>query len=142
VRLSPDFMRMTVRLPLNWRTRNAVGTIFGGSMFAATDPMFMLMLQRALGKAYVVWDKGVAVRFKRPATRTLFAEFRITPEMLAEVREAVRSRGEADFTWTVRLEDEDGVVHAEFDRTLYVADKAFYKRKQAARTASRPLEAA
>jgi acyl-coenzyme A thioesterase PaaI-like protein len=137
VYIAPDFTRLKVRLPLNWRTRNAVGTIFGGSMFAATDPMFMLMLQRLLGKAYVVWDKGCHVRFKRPATRTLYADFRITPPMLAEVLEAVAARGEADFTWTIRLEDEAGVVHAEFDRTLYVADKAFYKKKQSARSGLR-----
>ena len=133
--LAPDFTRITVRLPLNWRTRNAVGTIFGGSMFAATDPMYMLMLQRLLGRAYVVWDKGSAIRFKRPATRTLFAHFHVTPAMLAQVREAVASQGEADFTWPVRLEDEDGTVHAEIDRTIYVADKAFYKRKLEARNA-------
>jgi acyl-coenzyme A thioesterase PaaI-like protein len=135
VHLAPDFTRITVRLPLNWRTRNAVGTIFGGSMFAATDPMYMLMLQRQLGRAYVVWDKGSAIRFKRPAQRTLFAHFHVTPEMLAQVRETVAACGEADFTWPVRLEDAGGVVHAEIDRTLYVADKAFYKRKQDARTA-------
>jgi acyl-coenzyme A thioesterase PaaI-like protein len=140
--IAPDFSRLKVRLPLNWRTRNAVGTIFGGSMFAATDPMFMLMLHRLLGKEYVVWDKGCTVRFKRPATRTLYADFHITPPMLAEVLEAVTARGEADFTWTIRLEDEAGVIHAEFDRTLYVADKAFYKNKQSARAAGASLGAA
>jgi acyl-coenzyme A thioesterase PaaI-like protein len=133
--LAPDFTRITVRLPLNWRTRNAMGTIFGGSMFSATDPMYMLMLQRLLGRGYIVWDKGSAIRFKRPASRTLFAHFHVTAAMLAQVREAVAARGEADFTWPVRLEDADGVVHAEIDRTLYVADKAFYKRKQEARNA-------
>jgi acyl-coenzyme A thioesterase PaaI-like protein len=133
--LAPDFTRITVRLPLNWRTRNAVGTIFGGSMFSATDPMYMLMLQRLLGRGFVVWDKGSAIRFKRPASRTLFAHFHVTPEMLAQVREAVAARGEADFTWPVQLVDEDRIVHAEIDRTLYVADKAFYKRKQEARHA-------
>jgi acyl-coenzyme A thioesterase PaaI-like protein len=136
-RLAPDFTQLTVRLPLSWRTRNAVGTIFGGSMFAATDPMYMLMLQHQLGRGYIVWDKGCAIRFKRPASRTLYAEFRVTPEMRAQVRDAVRAHGEADFTWPVRLADEAGVVHAEIERTLYVADKAFYKHKQEARAAAR-----
>jgi len=142
VHLAPDFSRITVRLPLNWRTRNAVGTIFGGSMFAATDPMYMLMLQRLLGRGYVVWDKGSAIRFKRPASRTLFAHFHVTPAMLAQVREAVATHGEADFTWPVRLEDEGGIVHAEIDRTIYVADKAFYKRKQEARSTRAQEQAA
>ena len=133
--LSTDFTRLTVRLPLGWRTRNVVGTIFGGSMFAATDPMYMLMLHKILGDAYVVWDKGCVARFKRPAKTTLFAEFHVSPARLDEIVAAVKSRGEADFTWTIQFKDAAGVVHAEFDKTLYVADKGFYKRKLAARAA-------
>lgn len=140
-RLSADFTQATVRLPFNWRTRNKVGTIFGGSMAAATDPLYMLMLHRLLGRDYVVWDKGFSVRFRRPATRALQAHFHVTPERLHDVREAVRGQGEADFTWPVQLVDDAGVVHAEIERTLYVADKAFYKAKQAAR-ASRVASAA
>jgi acyl-coenzyme A thioesterase PaaI-like protein len=138
--LSADFSKASVRLPYNWRTRNKVGTIFGGSMASATDPMYMLMLHRLLGPEYVVWDKGFAIRFKRPATRDLVAHFHVTPERLADVRDTVRAHGEADFTWPAHLVDDDGVVHAEIQRTLYVADKAVYKAKQAARAAR--LEAA
>src|SRR4051812_8950533 len=115
--LAPDFSRLVVRLALTLRTRNVVGTIFGGSMMASTDPMLMLMLHRILGKAYVVWDKSTVTRFKRPATSTLSAEFVLTPERLAQVRETVAERGEADFTWTIQYKDAAGVVHAEFDKT-------------------------
>ena len=142
IEIAPDFSRLVVRLKLDWRTRNVVGTIFGGSMMASTDPMLMLMLQRRLGKAFVVWDKSVAVRFKRPAKRTLHAEFLLPDDTLAQVRQTVAERGEADFTWTICYRDADGIVHAEFDKTLYVADKAFYKAKVAARDANTVARAA
>ncbi|HEX7687647.1 MAG TPA: DUF4442 domain-containing protein [Burkholderiaceae bacterium] len=142
VALAPDFSRLTVRLRLGWGTRNVVGTIFGGAMFSSTDPMYMLMLQRILGRDYVVWDKHGAVRFKRPARSTLYAEFHVSPERRAEVVEAVRARGEGDFTWTILFKDARGIVHAEIDKTLYVADKAFYKRKVAAREAAQGAAAA
>lgn len=32
-----DWREVRIRLPLNWRTRNYVGTIFGGSMFAGAS---------------------------------------------------------------------------------------------------------
>lgn len=131
--LSADFSRATVRLPLSWRTRNAVGTIFGGSMMAATDPLYMLMLRRLLGPGYVVWDKRCAIRFRRPGRSTLYAHFHIDPARLAEVRAVVAERGEAEFTWPVALQDAAGAVHAEIERTLYVALKATYEAKQAAR---------
>ena len=35
--IADDFHEVRLRLPLSWRTRNAVGTIFGGSMYGAVD---------------------------------------------------------------------------------------------------------
>jgi len=39
---------------------NYVGTIFGGSMYAAVDPVYMLMLIMNLGKDYIVWTSQPA----------------------------------------------------------------------------------
>ena len=129
IELTPDFKLLVVRLKLNWRTRNVVGTIFGGSMYSSTDPFFMLMLMQVLGKKYVVWDKGCTIRFKKPATKTLFAEFKITDEMLQPVLETVHKDGRANFTWTIQYKDADGVVYAEFDKLMYVATKEYYKSR-------------
>jgi len=32
--VADDFREVRVKLPLSWRTRNYVGTIFGGSLYA------------------------------------------------------------------------------------------------------------
>lgn len=127
--LAEDFTRLTVRLSLNWKTRNVVGTIFGGSMYASTDPYFMLMLIKILGDDYVVWDKGCTIRFKRPAKETIIADFFITPEMLHNVRSQLAINNEFDFTWTIQYKDKFDVVYAEFDKVIYVAQKSFYKEK-------------
>lgn len=127
--LSEDFTKLTVRLSLNWKTRNVVGTIFGGSMYASTDPYFMLMLLKILGDDYVVWDKGCTIRFKRPAKETIYADFIVTPEMLQNVQNQVASNNEYDFTWTLQYKDKDGIVYSEFDKVIYVAKKSFYKEK-------------
>lgn len=135
--LADDFSKLRVELPLSWRTRNYVGTIYGGSLYASTDPFYMLMLLQLLGKDHVVWDKGCTIRFKRPATSTVTADFEITPEMLAQVKRALKVSGETEFTWTVQYRDRSGAVYAQFDKVLYVATKSFYKQKQSAREASR-----
>lgn len=127
--LKEDFTRLVVRLRLSWLTRNVVGTIYGGSMYASTDPFYMLMLMQILGKDYVVWDKGCTIRFKRPAKKTIYAEFLVTPGMLAQVKDAVARDGETTFTWTIAYRDDAGVTYAEFDKVLYVAMKAVYKGK-------------
>ena len=136
IHISPDFHRVTVKLKFSWRTRNLVGTMYGGSIYASTDPMYMLMLMEILGSGYVVWDKGCTVRFRRPAKSTIYANFEITPAMLNEVRNAVAENGEHSFIWKVEFKDKNGTVYAELDKVLYVAAKSHYKEKQRKRNAA------
>jgi hypothetical protein len=48
-----------------WKA-NYVGTHFGGSLFAMTDRFYMLMLMANLGWNYIVWDKAVSIRYRKP----------------------------------------------------------------------------
>ncbi len=73
--IAADWREIRIKLPLNWRTRNYVGTIYGGSMYAAVDPIYMIMLIKLLGPGYVVWDKAASIRFRKPGKRTLTARF-------------------------------------------------------------------
>ena len=129
VTLSNDFKHLRVRLRFSWLTRNLVGTIYGGSLYSSVDPFYMLMLMRILGPDYVVWDKSATIRFKRPARNTLFADFRVDDETLANIRDQVTRDGESTFTWTVALKDAAGTIYAECDKVLYVAKKEFYTEK-------------
>ena len=131
VALSNDFKHLRVRLKLSWLTRNLVGTIYGGSLYSSIDPFYMLLLMRILGPEYVVWDKSATIRFKRPARDTLYADFRVDDQTLANIREQVARDGfESTFTsWTVALQVASGTVYADCYKVLYVAKKDFYKEK-------------
>ena len=127
--IAKDFSKLTVKLKFNWRTRNVVGTIFGGSLYASTDPFYMLMLMQILGKDYVVWDKGCTIKFKRPAKETLYANFEITPAMVEKIKADVAQQNEITFTWPLQYKNKDGLVFTEFEKVLYVTRKDFYKEK-------------
>lgn len=137
VHIAADWSEVIAKLPLNWRTRNYVGSIFGGSLYAAADPIFMLQLIKILGDNYVVWDKAAAIRFVRPGVRTLYARFEITEELLAEVRAAVAEQKEYVKILYANWVDEDGTVYAAVEKTLYIADKAYYQQKRAAKKAAK-----
>jgi acyl-coenzyme A thioesterase PaaI-like protein len=122
--LADDLLEVRVRLPLNWRTRNYVGTLFGGSMFGAADPIYMVMLIRALGPAYVVWDRSASIRFRRPGRSTLYLRFVLTPAELEEIRAAVDAHGSVDRTYSVDLADADGLVHATVQKVIHVRRRA------------------
>ncbi len=127
--LAPDFTRLTVKLPLNWRTRNIVGTIYGGSLYGSTDPFYMLMLMEILGKDYVVWDKGCTIHFKKPAKETLFAHFEITPAMVKDILDKVAVGNYTTVTWSLEYKSKSGEVFAQFDKQLYIATKASYEMR-------------
>ena len=121
--ISGDFREVHVKLPLSWRTRNYVGTIFGGSLYGAVDPHYMIMLIKILGPDYVVWDKAATIRFRKPGRATLFARFVIPEEEIAEIRRRLETEPSIDLVYKVDLTDADGVVHAAVEKTIYVRKK-------------------
>lgn len=121
--IAHDFREMRVKIPLNWRTRNYVGTIYGGSMYAAIDPIYMLMLIKNLGPDYVVWDRAAKIRFRKPGKDTLYAHFLLSEEELDEIRVLAGTRKSVDRVYQVPLKDKNGKVHAEIEKTLYIAKK-------------------
>ena len=122
--IAGDFREVRIRLPLSWRTRNVVGTIFGGSLYGAVDPVFMIMLMNILGSGYIVWDKVATIRFRKPGKSTLHATFTIDEAEIEAIRAATASGHSVDRTYHVNLVDESGVVHAEIEKVIYVKRRA------------------
>jgi hypothetical protein len=131
--ISEDSSEVHIRLKLGWGTKNYVGTMFGGSMASAADPIYMIQLMRLLGNDYVVWDKSADIRFKRPGNTTLYTRFLITDELLANIKERVLIEKEFDIELSANWVDKEGTVYATVGKVLYIASKAFYKEKQLAR---------
>jgi acyl-coenzyme A thioesterase PaaI-like protein len=120
--IAPDWQEVRVKLPLNWRTKNYVGTTFGGSMYAAVDPFHMMMLLKNLGDEYVVWDKEAEIRFKKPGRETLYARCTITDAEVAAIEAELATEGTdaVDRHYTVDLVDAEGTVHATVRNTVFV----------------------
>jgi acyl-coenzyme A thioesterase PaaI-like protein len=118
--IAPDWSRVEVTLPLSWRTRNYVGTIFGGSMYGAVDPIYMLMLIHRLGDNYTVWDKAAEIRFRKPGEETLYATFDLPDEEVRAIRESLSPGESTNRVYDIDLVDADGTVHAEVAKTVYV----------------------
>lgn len=113
-------MEVRVKLPLWWRTRNYVGTIYGGSIYGSIDPFYMMMLIQTLGRGYVVWDKAASIRFRRPGRTTLYATFKIDQSLLDEIRRELETVEKLDKHFTVELKDKAGEVHAVVEKTVNV----------------------
>jgi acyl-coenzyme A thioesterase PaaI-like protein len=121
--IAPDFRRVVVDLRMRFDNRNYVGTHFGGSLFAMTDPWFMLMMMNNLGPDYIVWDKAGSVRFIKPARGTVTTRMELSEAMLAEARARTISGDKFEPTYSAEIVDAEGVTVAAVEKTLYIRRK-------------------
>ena len=121
--IAADWRELHVKLPLTLHTRNYMGTIFGGSLYGAVDPMYMIMLIKNLGDKYIVWDKAATIRFKKPGKTTLYARFWLDQAELDMIIGALENTRSIDRVYTVELQDADRVVHAIIEKTIYIRCK-------------------
>lgn len=121
--IAADWREVRVRVPLSWRTRNYVGTMFGGSMFGAVDPFYMIMLMQNLGNGYVVWDKAARIEFRKPGRSTLEAVFLLDEAELDAIRDALQASPAVERSYPIELRDRDGVLCAVVTKTVHVRAK-------------------
>ena len=116
-----DWGQLRVSTVSRLTTRNHHGWIFGGSLCAMVDPFFGLMLQRRLGNDYFICDRGMSIRFVRPAKTDVTATFRLPEEVVEQIASDVRRHGTTEPVLTVDIVDAHGEVVAEVTRTVHVA---------------------
>lgn len=121
--LADDWREVRIRLPLTWRTRNYVGTIYGGSMYSAVDPIYMVMLIQLLGPDYVVWDKSSTINFKRPGRSPLYACFRLDEVETKAIIAELEKRDSIEKFYQVDLVESEGKVAATVEKTIHIRRK-------------------
>lgn len=122
--LAQDWSRARVELRQRWFNRNYVGSHFGGSLFAMTDPFWMIMVLQRLGRDYLVWDQAGEIEFLKPGRGTVHAEFVLSEAVLAELREAAAG-GEKILRWF-----ETDVVDASGERVARVRKRLYVRLKR------------
>ncbi len=122
-KISPDYREIEVEMRQRWYNTNYVGVHFGGSLYAMTDPFYMLMLIENLGRDYIVWDKAASIRFKRPGRGCVHARFRITEHQLQEIQQATDRDGKYETTLKATVTDSSGTIVAEVEKLLYIRRK-------------------
>ncbi len=124
LKVAPDYRYVKVMLKRTWYNSNYVGTQFGGSIYAMTDPFYMMMIMNNLGVNYIVWDKAAQVEFLKPGRTALVAEFRIDDSLLDLIREKTAAGEKYIFDLPVDVKDTEGQIVAHIEKTIYVRLKS------------------
>jgi hypothetical protein len=118
--VSPDLHEIHIKLPLNWKTRGYNGTIFGGSMYACIDPIYMTMIAWHLGRDYIAWDRAATIDFRKAGRSALFSRFKLDPADVAAIRSELETTERVERVYDVVLFDSAEVVHASFRKTIVI----------------------
>ena len=122
-KISKDFRHAKVRLKHGLLNRNIVGVHFGGSLFAMTDPFFMMMVSQNIGKGYIVWDQAAKIEFLKPGKGKVHASFEITQEQLDDIIGSAESGNKVLKDFVVDVKDQENDVVARITKTLYIRKK-------------------
>jgi hypothetical protein len=134
--VSDDLFLVKVKIKLSYKNRNYVGSMFGGSLFSATDPIYMIQLMYILGKGYIVWDKSSEIRFKKPAYENAYVVFKFSKDEIDTIVKEIALNQEFNYSKNLVITDKNGVVFTDLTKTLYISTKAHYKIKKSLKNQS------
>lgn len=118
--IAPDFREFVVEMPLRRYNRNAHGAHFGGSLFAMTDPFFVLMLLRNLGPDYVVWDRAACIDYIAAGRSRVRAVMKLRDEDLKSIRTMTASGSKHLHLFHADVVDAEDLLVARVEKLVYV----------------------
>lgn len=121
--ISSDWKQLKVSMKQKLYNKNAVGTHFGGSLFAMTDPHHMLMVMNLLGRKYLVWDKAASIEFIKPGKGKVFADFVVSDEVIEKIKQETHDGSKYLPQFEVEVVDNQGDIVAKVSKTLYIRKK-------------------
>jgi hypothetical protein len=121
--IAPDFREVRVDMRLGVGNRNYFGTHFGGSLYAMTDPFFVLMVHHNLPRDYMVWDKAGSIEYVAPGRGPVSATLRLEQ---TDVDTIVRMTADGDkhlHLFRVDIVDREGLTVARVEKIVYARRK-------------------
>jgi hypothetical protein len=127
--VSEDIYKIIVEIPLSYKNRNYSGTMFGGSVLSATDPIYMLQLIHILGNNYIVWDKSSYIDYIKPINEKAIAVFEFHKDEIEKIKESVKKDNEIIISKNLNITNTKGQIFCYLEKKIYIADNLFYKNK-------------
>ena len=105
-------------------------------MSAMTDPYYFMLVMHQLGRDYVVWDTRGEIELLRPGRGVLTAEFHVSPEKAAELRERAKGGAKVLEWFETVITDREGDVVAKVRREVYIREKKRVTRERSGTSAA------
>jgi acyl-coenzyme A thioesterase PaaI-like protein len=118
-----DFRAIDMKIAKSLFNNNYNGSIFGGTIYCATDPVYALLFDQALqrkGFKVRVWLKSASIQYLKPARSNLYFTVYLTDEMLDEAVHALNTIGKFVKAYPIEITNKEGELCATVTNEVYV----------------------
>lgn len=127
------FLGADVKISHSLFNKNYNGSIFGGTIFAASDPFYALLFDqvfRKRGYKVRVWLKSAQIDYIKPGRTALNYTIRLNESDIEEAQHALDNIGKFTKKLPIMIYDKNGVLCAQVKNEVYVRN-LFYKGERA-----------
>ena len=129
-KIDKDFRGIDVKINRSLFTTNLGSATFGGTIFAATDPFYALLIGQIMqhkGFKITVWLKSAEIQYLKPARKDLHYSIKIDDEMINEVEQAISNEGKFVKTYPIEIFDTTGDLCVIALNEVYIRNLNFGK---------------
>lgn len=129
-KIDKDFRGIDVKINRSLFTTNLGSATFGGTIFAATDPFYALLIGQIMqhkGFKITVWLKSAEIQYLKPARKDLHYSIKIDDEMINEVEQAISNEGKFVKTYPIEIFDTTGDLCVIALNEVYIRNLNFSK---------------
>lgn len=129
-KIDKDFRGIDVKINRSLFTTNLGSATFGGTIFAATDPFYALLIGQIMqhkGFKITVWLKSADIQYLKPARKDLHYTIKIDDEMIKEVEQAITNEGKFVKSYPIEIFDTTGDLCVTAQNEVYIRNLNFTK---------------
>ncbi|WP_442587132.1 DUF4442 domain-containing protein [Pedobacter sp. AW31-3R] len=122
-RFHQGFRGVDVKINKSLFNKNYNGSIFGGTIYAATDPFYALLFDQLLqreGFKIRVWLKSASIQYLKPGRSDLFFTIVVTDEMLNDAITALNTTGKFIMAYPMEILNKQGELCATVMNEVYI----------------------
>lgn len=122
-RFGKDFKSVEVKINKSFLNINYHGSIFGGSIFSATDPFHAILFDQILkhkGFKVRVWLKSGEIKYLKPGRSALYFKIHISDADLSEAETALRTAGKFIKSFPIEIYNAEGEICVSVRNEVYI----------------------
>ncbi|MGY4386235.1 hypothetical protein ACVWYN_003286 [Pedobacter sp. UYP24] len=117
------FRGVEVKINKSLFNNNYNNSIFGGTIYAATDPFYALLFDQLLqrqGFKVRIWLKSASIQYLKPGRSDLYFTIKITDDMLQDAIEALNTSGKFVKAYPMEITNAEGEICATVMNEVYI----------------------